>query len=63
MGAKEAGVRRHALACLGRAYMLADRGFVERSAEREWSELVRVDGVGWELSGDVVTIRKVKTKG
>jgi hypothetical protein len=55
-------VRVHALKCLGRAYMRADRRFVERCAEREWDELVR-DGVGWELvDGDKVVIQKPKGK-
>lgn len=53
-------VRVHALKCLGKAYMRADRRFVERCAERGWDDLVG-DGVGWELDeGGVVVIRKVK---
>ncbi|KAH4038765.1 hypothetical protein HBH98_061470 [Parastagonospora nodorum] len=53
-------VRVHALKCLGKAYMRADRRFVERCAERGWDDLV-VDGVGWELDeAGVVVIRKVK---
>ncbi|KAF2023865.1 hypothetical protein EK21DRAFT_79987 [Setomelanomma holmii] len=56
-------VRVHALKCLGRAYLRADRRFVERCAERGWEELVR-DGVGWELiEGDKVIIQRPRTKG
>jgi hypothetical protein len=55
-------VRVHALKCLGRAYMRADRRFVERCTERRWEELVG-DGVGWELvEGDKVVIQKPKGK-
>lgn len=55
-------VRRHALKAIGKSYMRADKGFVERSAERGWEELVG-DGVGWECEGERVVIQKVKAKG
>jgi len=45
----EQGMRVHALKCLGRGYMSAERGFVERTADRKWEGLVN-DGVGWELT-------------
>lgn len=54
----EKRVRVHALKCVGRAYMKADKGYVERCAERGWEELVG-DGVGWSEEGGVVMIRKV----
>lgn len=58
----EQGVRVHALKCLGRGYLSADKRFVERAAEREWAELVK-DGVGWELTeDDKVIIKKPKAK-
>ncbi|KAF2445062.1 hypothetical protein P171DRAFT_521120 [Karstenula rhodostoma CBS 690.94] len=58
----EQGVRVHALKCLGRGYLSADKRFVERSADREWAELVK-DGVGWELTDeDKVVIKKPKGK-
>ncbi|KAI4766830.1 hypothetical protein E4T52_00730 [Aureobasidium sp. EXF-3400] len=57
----EDGVRLHALKCLGRSYMMVDKGFVERSAERGWEDLVEKDKVGWMLREDgVVVIRKPK---
>lgn len=63
MGWAEQGVRLHALKCLGRAYMMADRGFVERSADRAWEDLVERDKVGWLLQENgVVVIRKPKAK-
>lgn len=55
-------MRVHALKCLGRAYMRADKRYVERCTERSWGELVQ-DGVGWELvEGDKVVIQKPKGK-
>lgn len=57
----EEGVRLHALKCLGRGYMMVDKGFVERSADRVWEELVERDKVGWVLREDgVVVVRKPK---
>ncbi|CAN9095873.1 unnamed protein product [Alternaria alternata] len=57
----DGGVRVHALKCLGKAYLSADKGFVERVTERRWEELVS-EGVGWELSadGEKVLIKKPK---
>lgn len=56
----EGRVRVHALKCIRRAYMRADKRFVERSADREWGDLVG-EGVGWELvEGDRVVIQKPK---
>jgi hypothetical protein len=57
----DGGMRVHALKCLGRSYFSAERGFVERVADRRWEELVS-DGVGWELSadGERVVIRRAK---
>ncbi|KAF2007030.1 hypothetical protein P154DRAFT_181621 [Amniculicola lignicola CBS 123094] len=58
----EQNVRVHALKCLGRGYMSADRRFVERSADRKWGDLVG-DGVGWELvEGDRVVIKRPKLR-
>ncbi|KAI4762813.1 hypothetical protein E4T52_17407 [Aureobasidium sp. EXF-3400] len=57
----EDSMRLHALKCLGRSYMMADKAFVERSAERSWDELVERDKVGWIMREDgVVIIRKPK---
>jgi hypothetical protein len=62
MGFAEARVRLHALKCLGRGYMSAERRFVERVTERAWSDLVD-DGVGWELSGDGERVMIKRLKG
>jgi hypothetical protein len=58
----EQGIRVHALKCLGRGYMSADRRYVEHCADRKWAELVE-DGVGWELTEtDKVIIKRPKAK-
>lgn len=58
----EQSMRVHALKCLGRGYLSASKSFVERSADRKWTELIK-DGVGWELVGDdKVIIKKPKAK-
>jgi len=55
------GVRAQALKCVGRTYFTLEVEFVESVAGgRSWEELVRVNGVGWELQGKRVVIRKVK---
>lgn len=59
----EEGMRLHVLKSLGRSYMNVDKGFVERSTESTWEELV-AKGVGWQLVEDtrMVLIRKPKAK-
>jgi hypothetical protein len=55
-------MRLHALKCLGRGYMSADKAFVERTGDATWAELVK-SGVGWQLLEDgKVVIRKPKPK-
>ena len=55
-------VRMHALKCLGRSYMNADKAFVERTGDASWDDLVK-GGVGWELQENgIVLIRKPKAK-
>jgi hypothetical protein len=57
----EEGVRVQALKCLGRTYFSVEVEFAESVAGgRSWEELVRRDGVGWELQGGKVVIRRVK---
>lgn len=56
-------MRLHALKCLGRSYMNADRAFIERSCDASWEDLVS-SGCGWQLQdGGNVTIRRPKAKG
>lgn len=55
-------MRKHALKCLGRSYLSAEKAYIEKVAERDWGQLKSQDSVGWELNGDIVTIRRVKRK-
>ena len=58
----EAGMRVHALKCFGRTYMSVDLDFVEKTTGAKWADLKQNDGVGWELEGGKVVIRKVKAR-
>lgn len=63
LGWKEVEMRRHALATLGRAYLTADKAFVERCADKDWNTLVVEDKVGWVLEGNsTITIRRPRAK-
>lgn len=53
-------MRKHALKCLGKSYLSAEKAYVEKVAERDWEQLKKKDSVGWELNGEIVTIRRVK---
>ncbi|KAF2718854.1 hypothetical protein K431DRAFT_348452 [Polychaeton citri CBS 116435] len=58
----ESHMRTHALKCLGRSYMQADKSFIERSTGSEWTQL-QESGVAWQLlENGVVMIRKPKIK-
>ncbi|KAI1434696.1 hypothetical protein GGR50DRAFT_389149 [Xylaria sp. CBS 124048] len=56
----EEGMRKHLLKCFGRTYLSVDLSFLEACADASWSRLTADDGVGWELQGSKVVIRKVK---
>lgn len=58
----EEGMIRRALECLGKSYLSVDKGFLERSAQRQWEELREKSNVDWQLEADVVTIRRIKRK-
>lgn len=58
----EERIRLHALKCIGRSYMSADKLYIERCADSSWVDLVKT-GIGWQLqdNGNVI-IRKPKSK-
>lgn len=62
----EERVRRAGLKVIARAYLSVEKEFVERVAGRAWGEIVKGDGVGWELvegdggKGGMIVVRKVK---
>ena len=55
-------VRSHALKCLGRSYLTVEKAYAERVAARSWEDLKIKNNVGWELNGEVITLRKVRGK-
>jgi hypothetical protein len=58
----EEAMRRHLLKCFGRTYLNVDLCFLEYCADSSWAQLTAEDGVGWELDGTKVIIRKVKAR-
>ncbi|KAI1752531.1 hypothetical protein F4782DRAFT_120831 [Xylaria castorea] len=58
----EEPMRRHLLKCFGRTYLSVDLSFLETCADSPWARLTAEDGVGWELDGSKVVIRKVKAR-
>ena len=58
----EDATRKHALKCIGQSYFTVDRKYVEQCAGRAWDELKEKDGVGWELDGSTVTVRRIKAR-
>ena len=55
-------MRTHALKCLGKAYLTLDRAYLQQSVQQEWEKLEEKDGLGWQVNGDVVQIRKISRK-
>lgn len=53
---------KQALKCLGRSYLSIDLPAVEQSTNTPWSLLAKEYGVGWQLDGKKVIIRKPKTR-
>ena len=58
----EEDLRKHALKCLAKTYFTVEKGYVEKCGGRKWDDLKALNGVGWELEGNKVIIRKVKSK-
>ncbi|KAH7310416.1 hypothetical protein B0I35DRAFT_73101 [Stachybotrys elegans] len=55
-------VRLQTLKCFGRTYMSVELDFLEAATDSAWEDLTKRDGVGWELDGSRVVIRKVKAR-
>jgi hypothetical protein len=58
----EEGMRKQALKCLGRSYLSIDLPSLEEYTNSSWSSLTKAHGVGWQLEGTKVVIRKPKTR-
>ena len=55
-------VRKHALQCLGKSYLTAEKAYVEKAAQRTWDELKLLNQVGWELSGNNVKMKRIQRR-
>lgn len=55
-------MRRHALKCLGRSYLNIDLSALEKYTDSSWASLVKDQGVGWDLEGTKVVIRRPKAR-
>ncbi|OAA53050.1 hypothetical protein ISF_09113 [Cordyceps fumosorosea ARSEF 2679] len=58
----EPELRLHTLKCFGRAYLGVELKYLETATSSEWDDLQQNDGVGWQLDGTKVVIRKVKAR-
>ena len=56
------GMRSHALKCLGKSYPSVDKKYLEKVVRHHWEGLREKEGLGWQLDGDVVTIRRISRK-
>ncbi|KAI1302227.1 hypothetical protein F5Y03DRAFT_212736 [Xylaria venustula] len=55
-------VRKHLLKCFSRTYLSVELSFLETCTDSTWTRLTKEDGVGWELDGSKVVIRRVKAR-
>lgn len=55
-------MRKHAMNCVGKSYLSLDKDSLEKAFNQQWEELEGKSKVGWQLEGNVVTIRKIKGK-
>lgn len=62
MGWADERVRNHALQCVGKAFLTAEKTYVERAAQRSWEDLKTLDHVGWEMSGNSVKIKRIQRR-
>lgn len=58
----EPTIRMQALKCLGRTYFSVDLPFLEYVSDAKWQALTSQHGVGWELEGQKVVIRRPKAR-
>lgn len=56
----EEGITKQALKCLGRSYLSIDQRSLEEYTNTTWQVLVKDFGVGWQLEGSKIIIRKPK---
>jgi hypothetical protein len=56
----EPEMRIHTLKCFGRSYLTVEKEFLEKCTDSDWQTLKSKNGVGWDIDGQRVIIRKVK---
>jgi hypothetical protein len=55
-------MRKYVLKCIGRSYLEVEKSFIETAAASSWEHLQKGENLGWELNGELVTIRRIKKK-
>lgn len=55
-------MRKHALNCIGKAYLVIDKTSLEGAIRKPWSEVKVQGALGWQLNGENITIRKIGRK-
>ncbi|KAM0449957.1 hypothetical protein ACHAPV_010074 [Trichoderma viride] len=58
----EGDLRMHTLKCFGRTYLSVELDYLEQATGSKWADLKQSDGVGWDLEGSKVVIRKIKAR-
>ncbi|KAH6678216.1 hypothetical protein B0J14DRAFT_317341 [Halenospora varia] len=58
----EGDMKRQTLKCLGRSYLAIDLPSLEQYTNTDWTSLTNDCGVGWQLDGPKVIIRKPKAR-
>lgn len=58
----EEGMRRQTLKCLARGYLSIDQQSLEQFTSTTWTSLTNDFGVGWQLEGTKIIIRKPKMR-
>ena len=55
-------MRRHAIGCLGKAFLSVEKDYVEKAVQRPWQLLVNEYAVQWQAEKDMIVIRQMKRK-
>lgn len=58
----EESMRTQAINCLGKSYLSVDKAYIEKATQQPWEEIKEREGKGWQLDGNVVTIRKINRR-
>ena len=53
-------MRKHVVKCIGRCYLMVTKSYVETAAASSWEHLQKENSLGWDVNGEVLTIRRPK---